>query len=446
MKTTPASTPPPAPGPSAAPATEPSTEPAPPVDGSGRPVRLGLRENWLQFTLLVVVNMAVGGLVGLERTTVPLIGSETFGLTSGLAVFSFIIAFGLTKAFTNLAAGALTARFRRKQLLVTGWLIGVPVPFLLAYAPSWNWIIAANVLLGLNQGLTWSMTVNMKIDLVGPSRRGLATGLNEAAGYTSVGVTALVTGYLATGYGLRPVPELIGAVFVVAGLALALVVRDTSAHVALELARHPKPLPEGERTGLGATFVRTSWRDRSLRGASQAGLINNLNDGLTWGVFPLLFTDRGLGLVAVGLIKGLYPILWGLGQIPTGHLSDRFGRKPLIVTGMLVQAGGFVLALALLDHPLLAGVLSAVALGLGTAMVYPALIASISDHAHPAWRANALGTYRFWRDIGYAAGALVAGVLADLLGLNATIVAAAVLTAGSGLLAARWITEHRATA
>ncbi|MET9663507.1 MFS transporter [Streptomyces sp. NPDC006510] len=409
---------------------------------AGHPVRLGLRENRLQFSLLVVVNIAVGGLVGLERTTLPLIGSDTFGLTSDLAVFSFIIAFGLTKALTNLAAGALTARFRRKQLLVAGWLIGIPVPFALAWAPSWGWIVAANVLLGLNQGLTWSMTVNMKIDLVGPSRRGLATGLNEAAGYTAVGVTALLTGYLATNYGLRPVPELIGVVFVVAGLALTLVVRDTAAHVALELAHHTKPLPTGENTGLKAVFARTSWRDRSLRGASQAGLVNNLNDGLTWGVFPLLFTDHGLGLVAVGLIKGLYPILWGIGQIPTGHLADHIGRKPLIVTGMLVQSTGFILALALLDTPLLAGILSAVALGLGTAMVYPALIASVSDHAHPAWRANALGTYRFWRDIGYAAGALVAGILADALGLHATVIAGATLTAASGLLAARWITDH----
>lgn len=416
--------------------------PTPPTDASGRLVRLGLRENWPQFTLLVVVNICVGGLVGLERTTVPLIGTDTFGLTSDLAVFSFIIAFGLTKAMTNLAAGALTARFRRKQLLVAGWLIGVPVPFALAWAPSWGWIVAANVLLGLNQGLTWSMTVNMKIDLVGPARRGLATGLNEAAGYTAVGVTALLTGYLATSYGLRPVPELIGVVFVAAGLALALVVRDTAAHVALELAQHTRPLPAGENNGLAATFARTSWRDRSLRGASQAGLVNNLNDGLTWGVFPLLFTEHGLGLAAVGLIKGLYPILWGIGQIPTGHLADRLGRKPLIVTGMLVQAAGFVLALALLDTPLLAGILSAVALGIGTAMVYPALIASVSDHAHPAWRANALGTYRFWRDVGYAVGALVAGLLADAFGLNATVVAAAVLTAASGLLAAHWITEH----
>ncbi|WP_230420971.1 MFS transporter [Actinomadura soli] len=400
----------------------------------------------MQFTLLVIVNVAVGGLVGLERTTVPLIGTEVFGLTSDLAVFSFIIAFGLTKAATNLAAGALTTRFRRKQLLVAGWLIGIPVPFVLAWAPSWGWIVAANVLLGLNQGLAWSMTVNMKIDLVGPAHRGLASGLNEAAGYSAVGVTALVTGYLATAYGLRPTPELIGVVFVVAGLALSVAARDTAAHVALELAQHDTPPPTGPGTGLAATFARTSWRDRSLRGASQAGLVNNLNDGLTWGVFPLLFTDHGLGLAAVGLIKGLYPILWGIGQIPTGHLADRIGRKPLIVTGMLVQAAGFVLAPVLLNRPLLAGITSAIALGLGTAMVYPALIAAVSDHAHPAWRANALGTYRFWRDLGYAAGALLAGVLADALGLNATVIAAAALTAASGLLAARWITGTRADA
>ena len=408
---------------------------------TGRSVQLGLRENWHQFTLLVIVNVCVGALVGLERTTVPLIGTDVFGLTSDLAVFSFIIAFGVTKALTNLAAGALTARFRRKQLLVAGWLVGVPVPFILAWADNWTWIVAANVLLGVNQGLAWSMTVNMKIDLVGPARRGLATGLNEAAGYTAVGAMALLTGYLASTHGLRPLPQLIGIPFVIAGLLLALVVRDTSAHVALELADHTDPPPTTESSRLPATFARTSWKDRSLRGASQAGFVNNLNDGLTWGVFPLLFTDYGLGLAAIGLIKGLYPILWGIGQIFTGHLADTIGRKPLIVAGMLVQAGGFVLALALLDWPLLAGVSSAIVLGLGTAMVYPALIASISDHAHPAWRANALGTYRFWRDIGYAAGALVAGILAETLGLEATVLAAAALTAVSGLLAARWIAE-----
>ncbi len=403
-------------------------------------VELGLRENWLQFSLLVIVNICVGGLVGLERTTVPLIGTTVFGITSDLAVFSFIIAFGITKAFTNLAAGALTASFRRKQLLLAGWAAGVPVPFMLAWGPSWWWIVAANVLLGLNQGLAWSMTVNMKIDLVGPKQRGLATGLNEAAGYAAVGATALLTGYLATSYGLRPVPELIGAVFVIAGLGLSLVAADTADHVALELSRHPRPAP-AEGSGLRTVFARTTWGEPSLRGASQAGLVNNLNDGLTWGVFPLLFTDYGLGLAAVGLIKGLYPLLWGFGQVYTGHLADRIGRKPLIVSGMFVQAAGFALALGLLRWPLLAGIASAVALGIGTAMVYPALIAVVSDHAHPSWRPNALGTYRFWRDFGYAAGALIAGVIADWLGLHAAVVTAGVITALSGLLAARWISD-----
>ncbi|MFF7444455.1 MFS transporter [Streptomyces sp. NPDC008122] len=416
---------------------------SPPISPSPGSVRLGLRENRAQFVLLVVVTAAVGALVGLERTTVPLIGTEVFGLTGNLAVFSFIIAFGLAKAFTNLAAGVLTVRFRRRQLLLAGWLIGTPVPFVLAWAPSWWWIVAANVLLGVNQGLTWSMTVNMKIDLVGPARRGLATGLNEAAGYVSVGAAALLTGYLATHYGLRPAPELIGVVFLAAGLGLSLLAKDTAAHLALELARYPSP--EGSPADMPSfreTFARTSWRDRSLRGASQAGLVNNLNDGLTWGVFPLLFADHGLGIGAIGLIKGLYPLLWGIGQIPAGRLADHVGRKPLVVTGMLVQAAALLLALLLLDHPLLAGILSAVGLGLGTALVYPALIASVSDHAHPSWRAHALGTYRFWRDIGYAAGALVAGVLADALGLDATVLAAAVLTALSGLLAARWMTDR----
>ncbi len=408
----------------------------------GRVIELGLRENWVQFTLLVIVNVCVGALVGLERTTVPVIGAEVFGLTSDLAVFSFIIAFGVTKAFTNLAAGALTARFTRRKLLLTGWVIGIPVPFMLAWGPNWWWIIAANVLLGLNQGLAWSMTVNMKIDLVGPRQRGLATGLNEAAGYVAVGVTALLTGFLATTYGLRPAPQLIGAVFVVGGLLLSLVVRDTADHLALELRRHRAPTPEYD-TRLRDIFAVTTWRHRSLRGASQAGFVNNLNDGLMWGVFPLLFIDHGLGLTAVGVIKGLYPILWGIGQIPAGHLADHIGRKALIVWGMFIQAAGFVAARALLAWPLLAGLVSAIAIGIGTAMVYPTLIASISDHAHPEWRAKALGTYRFWRDMGYAGGALVAGVLADAFGLTSTIFAAAAITALSGVLAARWITEAR---
>jgi MFS family permease len=420
----------------------------------GRPVRLGLRENWPQFALLVVVNACVGGMVGLERTTTSLVGTRVFHLGGYLAVFSFIVAFGVTKALTNLAAGQLTARYTRKSLLVAGWVAGLPVPFLLAFAPAWGWIVAANLLLGVNQGLAWSMTVNMKIDLVGPRNRGLAMGLNEAAGYMTVGATALVTGYLAAAYGLRPVPELIGVAYAVAGLALSvLVVRDTAAHVAAETAANPDPGRETPATPAGAgpgaavttgkpfrvVFADTSWRNLSLRGASQAGLVNNLNDGLTWGVFPLLFASRGLGLAAIGLIKGVYPLLWGAGQLVTGRLSDTLGRKPLIVAGMLVQAAAFPVALAMPSRPLVAGLASAVLLGAGTAMVYPALIASVADHTHPSWRAQGLGVYRFWRDLGYAAGAVIAGLVAGAFGLSAAVVAGGALTLVSGLLAARWI-------
>jgi MFS family permease len=419
-----------------------------------RPVRLGLRENWPQFSLLVVVNAFVGGMVGLERTTISLVGTRVFHLTGYLAVFSFIVAFGVTKALTNLVAGPLTARHTRKSLLVAGWAAGVPVPFLLAWAPAWGWIVAANVLLGVNQGLAWSMTVNMKIDLVGPRNRGLAMGLNEAAGYMAVGATALATGYLAAAYGLRPVPELIGVAYVAAGLALSvLAVRDTAAHVAAETAICPDPSQDtaasdpaaavgqavATRKPFSVIFLDTTWRNVSLRGASQAGLVNNLNDGLTWGVFPLLFASRGLGLAAIGLIKGVYPLLWGAGQLLTGHLSDKIGRKPLIVAGMLVQAAAFPAALALPSRPLVAGLASAVLLGAGTAMVYPALIASVADHTHPSWRAQGLGVYRFWRDLGYAAGAVIAGLVAGAFGLSAAVVAGGALTLVSGLLAARWI-------
>ena len=423
--------------------------PAGPAGGAAataRPVRLGLSANWPQFTLLVVVNAFVGGMVGLERTTTSLVGTRVFHLSGYLAVFSFIIAFGVTKALTNLAAGPLTARHTRKSLLVAGWVAGLPVPFLLAWAPAWGWIVAANVLLGVNQGLAWSMTVNMKIDLVGPRGRGLALGLNEAAGYMAVGATALATGYLAAAYGLRPVPELIGVIYAVAGLALSvLVVRDTGAHVAAEAALHEgESEAAAQRKPFGSVFKETSWRNASLRGASQAGLVNNLNDGLTWGVFPLLFASRGLGLAAIGLIKGLYPLLWGAGQLLTGRLSDTIGRKPLIVTGMIVQAAAFPVALMLPTRPLIAGVASAVLLGAGTAMVYPALIASVADHTHPSWRAQGLGVYRFWRDLGYAAGAAVAGLLAGAFGLHPTVLVGGALTLASGLLAARWITEtHR---
>jgi MFS family permease len=403
-------------------------------------VRLGLRANWPQFTLLVIVNAFVGGMVGLERTTTSLVGTRVFHLTGYLAVFSFIVAFGVTKAFTNLAAGPLTARYTRKTLLVAGWAAGLPVPFLLAYAPAWGWIVAANVLLGVNQGLAWSMTVNMKIDLVGPTGRGLAMGFNEAAGYIAVGGTALATGYLAAAYGLRPVPELIGAFYAAAGLALSvLLVRDTSAHVAAETAAHQKGPAPNARKSFKTVFQDTSWRIRSLRGASQAGLVNNLNDGLTWGVFPLLFASRGLGLAAIGLIKGLYPLLWGAGQLVTGRLSDTLGRKPLIVTGMLLQATAFPAALMLPHRPLVAGVVSAALLGIGTAMVYPALIAAVADHTQPSWRAQGLGVYRFWRDLGYAVGAVIAGLLAGPFGLSTTVLAGGALTFASGLLAAWWI-------
>jgi MFS family permease len=414
---------------------------APPLDHT---VRLGLRANWPQFALLVVVNAFVGGMVGLERTTTSLVGTRVFHLTGYLAVFSFIVAFGLTKALTNLVAGPLTARHTRKTLLIAGWAVGLPVPFLLAYAPAWGWIVAANVLLGVNQGLAWSMTVNMKIDLAGPRNRGLAMGLNEAAGYLAVGATALATGYLAAEHGLRPVPELLGVAYAVIGLALSVfLVRDTAAHVATEAAAQPEPASASPAAGphaFRAIFAETTWRNRSLRGASQAGLVNNLNDGLTWGVFPLLFARLGLGLAAIGLIKGLYPLVWGAGQLITGRLSDRLGRKPMIVTGMIVQSAAFPAALMLPGHPLAAGIISAVLLGAGTAMVYPALIAAVADHTHPHWRAQGLGVYRFWRDLGYAIGAVAAGLLATAFGLNPTVLAGGALTLISGLLAARWIT------
>jgi MFS family permease len=424
-------------------------QPRPAVTG---PVRLGLRANWPQFALLVVVNVFVGGMVGLERANTSLVGTKVFHLSGYLAVFSFIVAFGVTKALTNLAAGPLTARHTRKNLLVAGWAAGLPVPFVLAWAPAWGWIVAANVCLGVNQGLTSSMVVNMKMDLTGPRGRGLAMGLNEAAGYMAVGATALATGYLAAAYGLRPVPELIGAIYVVAGLALsATLVKDTAGHVAAETAAHaaqPGPaLPPGPATRPFWTVFRdTSWYNRPLRGASQAGLANNLNDGLTWAVFPLLFASHGLGLAAIGLIKGLYPMLWGGGQLFTGRLADTIGRRPLVVTGMMIQAAAFPAALLLLARPLVAGLVSAVLLGIGTAMAQPALSAAVADHTHPSWRAQSLGVYRFWRDLGYAIGAVIAGLLAQALNLSAAVIAGGVITFASGLLAARWITGGPAQA
>jgi MFS family permease len=406
----------------------------PSTPAGARPVRLGLRENFGQFSLLVLINAFVGGMVGLERTVVPLVGTEEFGIGSEVVVFSFIIAFGLIKALLNLASGALADRFTRKSVLVAGWIVGLPVPFMLAWGPSWAWIIAANVLLGISQGLAWSMTVNMKIDLVGPRQRGLAMGLNEAAGYGALGATALLTGYVAASYGLRPEPFYIGIVYGVLGLVLSVfLVQDTRGHATLEAARHGPP-PQSPHPPLARVFAETSWRNRTLFSVSQAGLVNNLNDGMSWGVFPLLFVANGVSLQGVGLIKAVYPVVWGVGQIVTGLLADRVGRKPLIVWGMIVQAAGHAVIGLGLANPLAAGLVGSVLLGAGTAMVYPALLAAVGDVAHPAWRATSVGVYRFWRDLGYAVGALMAGVVAATLDLVWAVHVAGMLTFLSGVL------------
>ncbi|MBW3606082.1 MAG: MFS transporter [Actinobacteria bacterium] len=388
-------------------------------------------------------------MVGLERTVLPLVGTREFGLTSELVTFSFIIAFGLVKAAANLASGVLADRTSRRAVLIAGWLVGVPVPFLLAYAPAWWMIVAANVLLGINQGLTWSMAVNMKIDLVGPRQRGLAMGLNEAAGYTAVGVTALATGYIASAAGLRPEPFWLGIAYAVIGLALSvLVIRDTSPHAELEarLEREAQPtgqnMPNGdERRSTWWVIARTSWRDRTLFGASQAGLVNNLNDGMSWGVLPILFAAGGLGLGQIGVLKAVYPIIWGIGQVGTGPLADRVGRKPLIVSGMLVQAGGLAIIGFGTRAPFATGLVGSVLLGAGTAMVYPALLAAVGDRAHPTWRATSVGVYRTWRDLGYAIGALMAGLVAGALDLVWAVHAAAAVTLASGLIAWRVMRE-----
>ena len=398
-------------------------------------LRLGLRENLAQFSLLVLINAFVGGMVGLERTVVPLIGTEEFGIGSEVVVFSFIITFGVIKACVNLVSGLLADRYTRKTVLVAGWVVGLPVPFMLAYGPSWAWLVGANVLLGISQGLAWSMTVNMKIDLVGPGRRGFAMGLNEAAGYGALGLTALATGYVAARSGLRPEPFYFGIVYSVLGLALSVfLVHDTRRHARLEASAH-NPSESIQRPSTAHVFAETSWRNNTLFSASQAGLVNNLNDGMSWGVFPLLFVANGVSLEGVGLIKAVYPVVWGVGQIVTGSLADRIGRKPLIVWGMLVQAAGHAVIGLGLAAPLLAGLVGSVLLGLGTAMVYPALLAAVGDVAHPAWRATSVGVYRFWRDLGYAVGALMAGVVAGVFGLVWAVHVAGILTALSGLVA-----------
>jgi MFS family permease len=399
-----------------------------------------VRANLAQFSLLVAVNALVGGMLGQERTVLPLLAEDEFSLTGYTFVLTYVLAFGATKAATNYFAGAWSDRFGRKPVLLAGWLIAVPVPLMLIWAPNWGWVIAANVLLGINQGLTWSTTVIMKIDLAGPARRGLAMGLNEAAGYGAVAATAAATGYLAAEYGLRPAPFLLGLSYAVVGLGLCgLAVRETRDHARLEATQHTARA-DGRHDHLhaeltnGEVFTYTSVREPALSAASQAGMVNNLNDGLAWGLFPILFATAGLSIDRIGILAAVYPAVWGVGQLVTGPLSDRLGRKPFITIGMLVQAVALALVAAVDTFAL--WTVAAVLLGAGTAMVYPTLLAAIGDVAHPTWRARAVGVYRLWRDGGFAVGAVLAGILADLWGLRAAVAAVAAITAASGIVVA----------
>jgi MFS family permease len=397
-------------------------------------VRLGLRENAAQFALLIVINAFVGAMIGMERSILSPIAEQEFHLVARTAVLSFIVVFGLSKAITNYVAGRLADRVGRKHVLVAGWVVAVPVPFMLMWGPSWNWILAANVLLGISQGLTWSTTVIMKIDLVGASRRGLAMGLNEFAGYIAVAGAALMTGWIAARTGLRPDPFYPGILFVVLGLSLSFaLVRETSSHVALESAQAPSPNEDSNQTP-GGVFWRTTWADRNLSTISHVGLVNNLNDGMVWGLFPLFFAAANMGLDRIGTLAAIYPATWGLTQLATGALSDRVGRKWLIASGMWIQALG--IGVVIRSIAFLGFATGAVLLGIGTAMVYPTLLAAIGDVALPSWRASAVGVYRFWRDLGYAIGALVAGIAADAIGLSNAMWLVAGITMVSGVVAA----------
>ena len=392
--------------------------------------RLGLRENWRQFILLVLVNAFVGGMVGLERSILPRLAEQEFHLVARSAILSFIVVFGLTKAVANYYAGTWANKIGRKNLLVIGWLFGLPVPLLLLWAPSWGWVIAANVLLGLNQGLAWSSTVVMKMDLVGPKQRGLAMGLNESAGYLAVAATAFVSGWLATEYGLRPYPFYLGIVLSVLGLLGSLLVRDTRHHVALEAAQSPVM-----QTGPTLSFWDVSWRHPNLGSVTQAGLVNNLNDGMVWGLLPLLLASKGFSLTQIGTVAAVYPAVWGLGQLVTGPLADRLCKKDLLFWGMLLQ--GAVLLAMLFTNTYPVFLLLAALLGAGTALVYPTFLAAVAEYAPAPQRAHSVGIFRFWRDMGYAIGALLTGVLADAFGLGAALATIGGLTVLSALVIQR---------
>lgn len=397
--------------------------------------RLGLRENLAQFSLLVLVNAFVGGMVGIERSILPALAQEEFQLAERTAILSFIAVFGVTKAAANYVAGRFSDRWGRKPVLIIGWLIAIPTPFLIMIAPSWGWVVAANMFLGISQGLTWSTAVIMKIDLAGPRNRGLAMGMNEFAGYFSVALAALATGWIAANYGLRPEPFYLGVAFVAIGLLLSIAaVRETRGHAAVEAKGVSASGSQADKPGAGEVFKSVTWKDRNLSSVTQAGLVNNLNDGMAWGLFPLVFAAAGLGLEKIGVLAALYPGVWGIAQLLTGALSDRLGRKWLTASGMWVQALG--IAQTALSDAFLGFAAGAVLLGAGTAMVYPTLLAAIGDVAHPSWRASAVGVYRLWRDLGYAFGAIIAGVVADRLGLDAAMWVIAGLTFLSGLIVA----------
>jgi len=408
---------------------------------SPRAIALGLRANLAQFSLLVGVNALVGGMLGEERTVLPLLATQVFHLTAVTAALTFIVAFGATKALTNFAAGPLSDRFGRKPVLVAGWAAALPVPLLLIWAPSWGWVILANVLLGINQGFAWSMTVNMKIDLVGPVRRGLAMGLNEAAGYGALAVTAFLTGFVAQHAGLRPQPFFFGLAYAGLGLGLSVfLVRETRDHARFEGAARQRDRQPPVVT-MRRVFVDTSFRERALSASCAAGLTNNLNDGMAWGLFPLFFARHGLSLVRIGVLVALYPLVWGMGQLGTGALSDRIGRKGLIAAGLAVQA--LSLAVIAIGQGFAIWVIGAMGLGIGTAMAYPTLLAAIGDVAHPTWRASAVGVYRLWRDAGFVVGALLSGVIADLFGFVAAIWVVAVITLiGAAIVAVRMYETH----